>query len=421
MKLAVIVDHDPALLCGASRQAGQFVDWLLARGHEVLLIFPSAGRSGGARSGLRVSRIPAFRVPAYREYRIPLTPLAVRLWLSKPDIDAVHAETMNPTLLALGAWLGRRAGAPVFNVLTANLPFYAPILLPRDSLARRAVFRAGKAMMNSLSSRIEGTFVLSEGMRDTLARDFYTIDPSKVFPLIRPLDPAAFAARNEPAGIWDDLGLPPGRRLATLSRICRTKNVEFLVRTFALRIHPRDPSLHFVVAGEGPLEDSVRGLAARLGCPNIHFPGRVPYDAVPAFLRGADCFLYASLSETFGNAVCEAKFAGVPVIALDDGGGVRAQIVDRRTGFLVSPADEEEFGRRFFELFEDPGLQQEIRIRARQDVLVNHSPDRIYANLLAIYARAAGGEMPDGAEIRRAFAYDRSFLFAPINDMWRPT
>jgi len=416
MKIAVIVDHDVDLLNGASRQSCQFVDWLVGHGHDVHLIFPAPRRRRESpKAGLRIYSVPSFSVPSYREYRIPLPPLAPTLWLRRWKIDLVHAETMNPTLLLLGYWMIRRSRKPMFNVLTTNLPYYAPILLPRDNAARKLVFRAGKAMMNAISNRIDGTFILSEGMRERLTRDFYAIDQGKVFPLIRPMDPAGFAARNEPSGIDGRLAIRRGCRLVTLSRLCQTKNVDFLVKAFARRIYPKNPSLHLIVAGEGPREESLRGLSAGLGCPNIHFPGRVPFGAVPAFLREADFFLCASLSEAFGNIVCEAKYAGVPVIALDDKGGVRAQIIDRRTGFLVSPADEEEFGRRFFELFDDPGLQQEIRRQAREDVLVNHSPDKIYANLLAIYGRAVRGEKPDAREIGRAFAYDRSFLGSVIS------
>ena len=408
MKLAILLDHDPGLLNGASRQAGQFIAWLLARGHEIHLVHTASGRERKpARPGLQVDTVPSLSVAAYREYRIPVPPLAVGLWLKAQDVDVVHAETMNPTLLALGYRMKRRARAPMFNVLTTNLPFYASILLPRENLAKAFVFRVGKPWMNALSNRIEGTFVLSDGMRDALTRDFYRIDPARVFTWTRPLDPAAFAERKERSDVWDRLGIPRGRRLATLSRLCRTKNVEFLIRAFAREIAVRDPSLHLVVAGEGPLEPSLRRLASGLGCPRIHFPGLIPYGAVPDFLAGTDYFLCASRSETFGNAVCEAKYAGVPVVALDDRGGVRSQIIDRSTGVLVASEDERAFADRFMELRGDGELREGIRRRAHEDVVVRHAPDRIYGSLMRIYERAIRGETPGGLEIDRTLHYDR--------------
>jgi glycosyltransferase involved in cell wall biosynthesis len=406
MRIAVLLDHDPRLLNGASRQAGQFVDWLIGRGHEVHLVHTASGNGRAEpRPGLRVSTVPSFAIKSYQEYRIPIPPLAVRLWLERDGADLIHAETMNPTLLALAYWMKRRARAPMFNVLTSNLPYYASILLPRDNVAKKVVYRNGKLLMNAISNRIEGTFVLSEGMRAVLTRNFFRIDPSRVFTWTRPLDPEAFAARREPSDVWDGLGIPRGRRLVTLSRLCQTKNVEFLIRTFARHLHAADPSLHLVVAGDGPSASQLRRLASRLDCPNIHFPGLIPYDAVPAFLRGADYFVYASLSETFCNAVCEAKYAGVPVVALDDGGGVRSQIVDRRTGILVGTADEQAFARRFHELHADGALQEEIRRLAREDVIATHSPERVYGNLMRIYEPSARGALPGAVEIGRIMSW----------------
>ncbi|HOG28272.1 MAG TPA: glycosyltransferase family 4 protein [Vicinamibacterales bacterium] len=408
MKIAVVLDHDPRLLNGASRQAGQFVQWLLGRGHQVHLVHTASGmHPPPSGSGLRVSTVPSFPVRSYREYRIPVPPAAARLWLARADVNLVHSETMNPTLLALAYWMKRRAGVPMFNVLTANLPYYTAILLPRDNLARKLVYGLGKPLMNAISNRIEGTFVLSDGMRDSLARRFFAIDPSRLFTWTRPLDPAAYAARREPSDVWGRLGVPRGRRVATLSRLCQSKNVEFLIRAFACHIIPRDPTLHLVVAGEGPNAGQLQRLAAGLGCANIHFPGLIPYDAVPAFLRDTDYFVYASLSETFGNAICEAKYAGVPVVALDDGGGVRSQIADRRTGILVASADEAEFARRFLALLGDEALREAIRREAREDVVLMHSPERVYGNLMRIYQLAAEGALPGRSEIRRILAYPR--------------
>jgi glycosyltransferase involved in cell wall biosynthesis len=125
---------------------------------------------------------------------------------------------------------------------------------------------------------------------------------------------------------------------------------------------------------------------------------------VPAFLRGADCVLDASLSETSGNVVCEAKYAGVPVVALDDSGGVRSQIDDRRTGILVAAADERAFASRLMALRRDVELQNRIRQQARQDVLDHHSPDRVYGNLMRIYEASVRGEAPAGSVIDRLLA-----------------
>ncbi len=411
MKIALIVDHDPDLVNGASSQSRQFISWLTGHGHEVELIFPSPGRRTRPHGpGVRHHPIPALSIARYREYCVPLPPLNASLWLDRPDVDVVHAETINPTLLLLGYWISRRRRVPLFNVLTANVPFYYPILFPPEKWFTGPLLRFGKGLANRLSDRIEGTFVLSPGMKKTLTRRFFSFDPKKVFVLARPLDRGRFAVSVDPPGLDRLRAVPRGRRLLTLSRLCTTKNVEFLVKAFARSIYPRNKDLHFFVAGDGPQAADLKRLAAELGCPHIHFLGSIPFEAVPALLRAADYFLYGSLSETFGNAVCEAKFAPLPVIALDDRGGVRAQILDRRTGILVGAAREKEFARRFFEVFDDAGLRSELRRQARRDVILNNDPEKIYSRLLGLYHRAVRREPLEEGEVGRLFSFDRSFL-----------
>jgi hypothetical protein len=58
------------------------------------------------------------------------------------------------------------------------------------------------------------------------------------------------------------------------------------------------------------------------------------------------------------------------------------------------------------ELRGDGELREGIRRRAHEDVVVRHSPDRIYGTLMRIYERAVGGEKPDGREIERMLSYD---------------
>ena len=419
MKIAFLVDHDIELPNGASYQSRQFLNWLTEKGHDVHLIFPSREKRARFRYNDRVIGypLPALSVPSYKEYCISLPPLAMSLWFKKWDVDLIHAETINPFLLHLGFRIKRRTGAPMFNVLTANIPMYSPILFPKDNLFKKFCFQLGKSMMNKTSNRIEGTFVLSDGMRKILTQDFYTIDQRKVFTLIRPMDTKRFLKASKSSDIFQKFHVPRGNRLLTLSRLCTTKNVEFLIRTFAQYIYPQNKALHLFIGGHGPLEDRLRSLASDYECPNIHFLGRVDFEAVPGLLEQADYFLYASLSETFGNVVCEAKYSKLPVIALDDNAGIRMQIEDKKTGILVKDHEEDKFARRFFEVFNHPQLRNSIRNNAHLDVCINNNPNTVYSRLLRLYRTSIDNGAIDHSEIQKWFSYNRTFL----QRMQRPT
>jgi trehalose synthase len=74
---------------------------------------------------------------------------------------------------------------------------------------------------------------------------------------------------------------------------------------------------------------------------------------VNALQRRADIVVQKSLAEGFGLTVSEAMWKGRPVVASDIG-GIRNQIEDNRTGFLVEPRDLRAFGTRVGELLADP-------------------------------------------------------------------
>ena len=406
MKIILIVDHDIEIANGVSLQVKQFIKWVAERDHEVHVMFPSKNNGNNHNYGKNVKcySIPAFSVPAYPEYSVPLPPLAAKLWLKNWQADLVHVETINPTLLSLGYWIRYRTKAPMFNVLTANVPYYAPILFPKDNLIRRAGYKLGKVWMNWISNRIEGTFILSQGMRKPLTQEFFSIDQNRVFSLKRPIDLQRFGNGCGEREIDIFLMAPQGKRLFTLSRLSDTKNVEFLIKTFAQYIYPKDKELHFFIGGHGPLEDRLRALASELKCPNVHFLGKIDIDRVPEFLCNADYFLYSSVSETFGNVICEAKFSKVPVIALDDRGGVNSQIEDRRTGILVEKQDEEEFAARFFEVYNDPLLREKIRQNAHADVQANNNPNKIYSDLMNVYQKYKDNDTTAKEEVKSLFS-----------------
>ncbi len=89
---------------------------------------------------------------------------------------------------------------------------------------------------------------------------------------------------------------------------------------------------------------------------------------VNAVQRRADVVAQKSLAEGFGLTVSEAMWKGRPVVASQIG-GIREQIEDGVTGFLVDPLDLRAFGERVSELLDDPhgaermGAAAQTRVR----------------------------------------------------------
>jgi trehalose synthase len=127
-----------------------------------------------------------------------------------------------------------------------------------------------------------------------------------------------------------------------VSRFDRFKDPLGVIQAYHL-VKKFAPSLQLVLAGGGATDDpegeavltDVRMSAA--DDPAVHILD-LPPDAdrtINALQRGADIILQKSLREGFGLTVTEAMWKGKPVIG-GDAGGIRLQVIDHHTGFLVN-------------------------------------------------------------------------------------
>lgn len=127
----------------------------------------------------------------------------------------------------------------------------------------------------------------------------------------------------------------------------------FVGRLDPLKDHPtllhaleRAPRIHLLLLGDGPLRESVEGLARELRVADrVTFMGF--RNDVPQILKACDIYVHSSISEGFGLAACEAMASGLPVIATDIPG--LAQLV-KGAGMLTPPGDSESLARALNEL-----------------------------------------------------------------------
>ncbi|MEP7382529.1 MAG: glycosyltransferase [Gemmatimonadota bacterium] len=126
----------------------------------------------------------------------------------------------------------------------------------------------------------------------------------------------------------------------------------------ARRVVDVAPDTQFILAGEGPLRDEVRQLAASLGLErHVHLPGRCRY--VPALLERVHVCALSSRSEGFPNAILEYMAAARPVVA-SDVGGVGEAMVEGTTGYLVPAGDDRAMADRLLRLLGDAPLRRQM-------------------------------------------------------------
>jgi glycosyltransferase involved in cell wall biosynthesis len=142
---------------------------------------------------------------------------------------------------------------------------------------------------------------------------------------------------------------PP--RIICVGRMIPMKGHIVLLRALAAA-RRRVPEIELKVAGQGPLEPTVRALSKELALEDrVRFVGHVA--PIQRALEDASVVVVPSLGEGFGMVALEAMERARPVIASAIGG--LADIVrDGETGLLVPPGEAEALAHAIVELASHP-------------------------------------------------------------------
>ncbi|MBI5060591.1 glycosyltransferase [candidate division KSB1 bacterium] len=163
--------------------------------------------------------------------------------------------------------------------------------------------------------------------------------------------------------------------IVQISRFDRFKDPLGVVQAYRLAKH-QVPGLQLVLAGGGATDDpegetvlsEVRAAAG--DDPDIHVI-LLPPDAhrtINALQRLADVAVQKSLKEGFGLTVTESMWKHKPVLG-GDAGGIRLQVIDHHTGFLVSTPEGVALRLRY--LLDNRDRLREMGLKAHEFVRHN--------------------------------------------------
>ncbi|MBD2872048.1 glycosyltransferase family 4 protein [Paenibacillus arenilitoris] len=145
----------------------------------------------------------------------------------------------------------------------------------------------------------------------------------------------------------------------------KNKNHQLLIAALAA-IKDQVPHARLLLAGQGPLLEPCRELAARLGVePMVRFLGyRRDIDRL---LPMCDVAVASSLREGLPVNIMEAMACGLPVVATRNRG--HAELIGEGVnGFVVEPGDAARFGARLRQLSESIELRRTMGARSLHDV-----------------------------------------------------
>lgn len=169
------------------------------------------------------------------------------------------------------------------------------------------------------------------------------------------IDLSKYSIASKERILISELGLDPNTKIVgNLSALADHKDYPTYLRT-AAEVIKEDPTIHFIIAGQGPEEKRIRKMisALHLGS-HVHMLG-FRNDIVDV-MKSLDLFVLTSKTEGLGTIVLEAFAAGVPVVATR-AGGIPEMVEDTVTGLLAEPRHIESLKNATLRILRDPILK----------------------------------------------------------------
>lgn len=210
------------------------------------------------------------------------------------------------------------------------------------------------------------------------------LDPVDVVPV--GVEEQFIALVHDPAADPEIFGRRDGRIvMLTVARLVPRKGVAWFVEN----VLPKLRNVLYVVAGTGPDEKRILGVAEKNGTASqVWLLGQVPDERLKKLYASADIFVMPNIPvardiEGFGIVAIEAAAAGLPVVASRVDGIIDA-IQDGANGLLVEPQQPEKMIVALQSLTEDPSRRRSIGARAAEYTRLNFS----WSAVVAQYVRS---------------------------------
>ena len=217
--------------------------------------------------------------------------------------------------------------------------------------------------------------------------------PPEKIAYVRPgIDPEAFAFDGEARRVcrreWGVSGRPVIVTAAMFRNDVKTRSLTYLFTRLG-ELARSGLDFFLVIAGDGEMRDALVALAGR-ELPGRHlFLGCVPRERLGMVFSAGDVFAFPGIGESLGMVYLEAQAAGLPVVALAEG-GVPEVVAAGRTGLLTPPGDDAAYGRALAALVVDRERRLAMGEAARAYVRDRHDRTRNYGAVAGALRRLAG-------------------------------
>jgi 1,2-diacylglycerol 3-alpha-glucosyltransferase len=317
------------VISGVVRSVRAFRDELTRQGNNVFIFAQEHGDF--VDKDPFIFRYPSLNLPTSVDIpaAIPISPFVDRL-LPSIKLDVIH--THHPFLLGqTAAAKAQELNLPlVFTFHTQYREYTHYVPFPAEAV-QNFLKNAVDRWLQDFMRRCQHIIIPSESMREILVAQYGLKNNFTVIPTGIDLDSyhTADGERIRKKRRWDkDIVM------ISVGRLASEKNWDTLLRAAALVIQAI-PHFRLVLIGDGPDRKDLEALVKELGIQRrVNFIGSRPFSEVPSYMKAANLFGFASITETQGLATLEAMAAGLPVVAVD-ASGTRDILNHGQQGYLV--------------------------------------------------------------------------------------
>lgn len=329
MHIAYFTNTYLPVVSGVVRSVRSFRDELSRQGHNVFIF--AQEQVDYVDEDPFIFRYSSLTLPTGVDIpaAIPISPFIDRV-IPTFKLDVIH--THHPFLLGqTAANKAQELNLPlVFTFHTQYREYTHYVPFPAETV-QNFLKNAVDRWLQDFMRRCQHIIIPSESMRETLVNNYGLKNNFTVIPTGVDLDAyrSASGEKIRKKRHWEK-----DQVMISVGRLAPEKNWPLLLQATALVLKDI-PEFRFVLIGDGPDRKSLEDLAKELGIQKrVTFTGQLPFAEIPAYMKAANLFGFASITETQGLATLEAMAAGLPVVAVD-ASGTRDILKNGQQGYLV--------------------------------------------------------------------------------------
>jgi 1,2-diacylglycerol 3-alpha-glucosyltransferase len=317
------------VISGVVRSVRSFRDELTLKGHNVFIF--AQEHANHVDEDPFIFRYPSLNLPTGVDIpaAIPLSPFMDKL-LPSLKLDVIH--THHPFLLGqTAAAKANELNLPlVFTFHTQYREYTHYVPFPAESI-QNFLKNAVDRWLQDFMRRCQHIIIPSESMREILVEQYGLKDRFTVIPTGIDLEAYQTASGEQ---IRKKKHWEKDIVMISVGRLAPEKNWQLLLQAAALVLKDH-PQFRLVLIGDGPDRKSLENQAKELGIrKRVTFTGSLSFAEIPDYMKAANLFGFASITETQGLATLEAMAAGLPVVAVN-GSGTRDILKHDQQGYLV--------------------------------------------------------------------------------------